>query len=613
MAKHFLILIYAYSLVSVMSFAGQPNPSVLVFGFSQNNNTYTWDNNYSKGFDFGRLKYDLNVNTNSLLLKKPTKRWQERVSATFNAEYAILDGLSLAPLMSHSRNALQDRIVYTSELKLSMPVRKLKYVDITPFAANRAIKRLGDDPSGVDKGLGYGIIASAKPLKILGNNIQSVVSYKYYDLSRIPFTEFDAGVSGSMTFRKADTLIWRLHDSESTTRYYSRVRSTTKEADSIQIMRQVKVDRKAEYLARIVLPLEISARLNGDLSFLSYYYSPGSVSGTLGQADNYTEGRNYYIVFEKMFKNRIKLSAGYRYGWGEEDYRGIFLDQWMELGELSFNATAEITSGDTVAFDGIAGVTSYYGLKTSSDNERDVKSQIFNLKYRHVFNQYFAGGIRTGYSDFHQIFTSSIFSANNNQNKTYLLQTDFAWSIMPEINIDQIFAIQANYIIYDFVPSQSTTPNRIFRRGLSETRFNFKMTDRFTLMPAYIYRYEDYGKLIYEEENWQMATGWDRRFHNLNLRVGYYPMPNFYVEPEYSWEFKREYNHIAAIDQVNGVDIIQRELRLRDLKQIAGINVIWSFSQNESLRISYSRREWDVKDRDKNISEFINVSVRYQF
>ena len=176
-----------------------------------------------------------------------------------------------------------------------MPVRKFKYVDITPFAANRAIKRLGDDPSGVDKGLGYGIVANAKPLKILGNNIQSVVSYKYYDLSRIPFTEFDAGLSGSMTFRKADTLAWRLHDSESTTRYYSRVRSTTRDTDSIQIMRQVKVDRRAEYLARIVLPLDIAARLNGDLSFLSYYYSPGSVSGTLGQADNYTEGRNYYL------------------------------------------------------------------------------------------------------------------------------------------------------------------------------------------------------------------------------------------------------------------------------------------------------------------------------
>ena len=613
MAKYFVILVYAYSLVGVVSFADQPNPSVLVFGFSQNNNTYTWDNNYSKGFDFGRLKCDLNINTNSLLLKKPTKRWQEQVSATFNAEYAILDGLSLAPLMSHSRNALQDRIVYTSELKLSMPIRKLKYVDITPFAADRAIKRLGDDPSGVDKGLGYGITASAKPLKILGNDIQSAVSYKYYDLNKIPYTEFNAGLSGSMTFDKADTLAWRRRDTESTTRYYTRVRSSTREADSIQIMRQVKVDRKAEYLARIVLPLEITARLNGDLSFLSYYYSPGLVSGALGQSDNYTEGRNYYIVFEKMLKDRVKLSTGYRYGWGEEDYRGDVLDQWMELGEFSFNALSEIAPDDTVAFDGVVGVTSYYGLKTISDNERDVKTQIYNLRYKHVFNQYFAGGFRTGYSNFHQIYTSSIFSANNNKNKTYLIQTDFTWSIMPDLVIDQNFAIQANYIIYGYVPSQSATPNRIFRRGLSETRFNFKMTDRFTLMPAYVYRYEDYGKLIYEEENWQMATGWDRRFHSLYLKIGYFPMANFYIEPEYSWELKREYNHIAAIDQVNGVDLIQRELRLRDLKQIAGVLVIWSFSQNESLRISYSRREWDVKDRDKDISEFINVSIRYQF
>jgi hypothetical protein len=285
----------------------------------------------------------------------------------------------------------------------------------------------------------------------------------------------------------------------------------------------------------------------------------------------------------------------------------------MELGEFSLNASAEPIPGDSVIFNGIVGVTSYYGLNASSFNERDLMTQIYNLRYTHEFNAYFKGELITGYSNFHQIYTSSINSANNNQNKTYLIQTDFAWDSGSRIKIDQIFAIQANYIIYDFVPNQSTTPSRIFRRGSSETRFGIKVTDRFTMMPGYLYRYEDYGKLIYEEDNWQMATGWDRRYHNLNLKIGCYPFADFYIEPEYSWELKREYNHIAENSELDQVDIILREQRLRDLKQTAGVKVVWRFSDGESLSINYSRREWDIDDRDKDITEFINVSVRYVF
>jgi len=598
-------------LISSGIVSSQSSPSVLVFDFSQNNNTYTWDNSFNKNFDFGRLKCDLSVNTNSLLLTKPYKRWQEQLWTTFRAEYSIIEGIALVPFMSHTRNALENRIVYTSELKLSIPVRKLNFIEFTPFVANRAIKRLGEDPSGVDKGLGYGIGTSTSPFKLLGNEIASNISYEYYDLNRIPYDKFNAGLFGSMKFNKNDTLTWRLHDTENTTRYFSR----TVISDSVQIVRirQVKVDRRAEYFAKVSLPMDVIARASGDLNFLSYYYNSGSVPASLTQSNNYTEGRNYDIQLEKLFYDRLKLSAGYSYGWGEEDYRGNALDQRMELGEFSLNASSEITPSDSIILNGIIGVTSYYGLHASSFNERDLMTQIYNLRYKHTFSPYFSGELITGFNNFHQIYTSSINSANNNENKTYLLQTDFDWNSGLGFKIDQKFAIQANYIIYDYVPNQSTTPSRIFRRGSSETRFGIKVTDRFTLMPGYLYRYEDYGKLIYEEDNWQMATGWDRRYHNLNLKIGYYPFANFYIEPEYSWELKREYNHIAESAEYGRVDVILREQRLRDLKQIAGLNIVWRFGEAESLTMSYSRREWDIDDRDKDIMEFINVSVRYSF
>ena len=111
---------------------------------------------------------------------------------------------------------------------------------------------------------------------------------------------------------------------------------------------------------------------------------------------------------------------------------------------------------------------------------------------------------------------------------------------------NQEFGIQANYIIYDYVPKPIDTPSRIFRRGYSRTAVEWQITDRFMIAPAYVYRYEDYGKLIWSEDNWQQATGWDRRYHSLDLKLGYKPFKDIYIEQEYSRELKKEYNHVLA-------------------------------------------------------------------
>lgn len=591
------------------------SPSSLIFDFSHNNNTYNWENNFRKRFDFGRLNCNLDVNTNSTLLKNPTKHWQEHVWAAFSADYRITKGFSLAPYMYHSRNALQNRIVYISEMKLSAPVEKLKYLYINPFVSNRAIKRIGNEPSGIDKGLGYGIAANSKPLKILGNNIESLISYKYYDLSRIPYSEFDSRVSGNITWSKADTIQWNLRNSESSKRYYSnQTKSSSKGAAEYEVIRQVKVDRGADYYFIVVLPGAITARMIGGLDFISYYYTYNKEVMSLSQTDNFTQSRNFNLMFERMFFDKINITSGYRYNWGKEDYGRKQLDQWLEMGELSLNVSAEISSNDSASFDGIVGVTSYFKLNQSSIFERDLKTQIYNFNYKHIFNRYFTGKIRVGYSNFYQIYTSGLNSANNNQNETYLLRSTFDWFLTSYFGINQSFEIRANYIIFDYIPNPLETPSRIFRRGASETGFRFSLTDRFTVSPTYIYRYEDYGKLIWEESNWQQATGWDRRYHNFNIKINYCPSNKICIEPEYSWESKKEYNHkLSSDEQILDNEQIAREIKLDDFKQIAAVNITWKFSSNEYLTAGYSRRKWEFLGQETDITEFINVSVRYTF
>jgi len=592
--------------------ADNTNPSLLIFDYYQNNNTYNWENTLKRNFDFGRLKCDFDVNTSSTLIKKPYKRWQEHLWTNFSADYKIADGFYLAPFMSHSRNALQDKIIYTSELKLTMPYKRFKFFEINPFVANKAIKRVGDEPTGIDKGLGYGFSTHLKPLKILANQMESSVSYKYYDLNRIPYSEFNARLGGLMAWGTADTLRWMLKDVESTTRYISRQLSGEK--DIANIVRQVKVDRRAEYLARIRLPVKFSARLTGDLSFISYYYNPDASMSSILQSDNYTEARNFNVEFERALFGKIRLLSAYSYGWSEKDFGRSELDQWHEMGELSFKASAEIFPDDSISFDGIIGVTSYYSLRGSSVYDRDLKTKIGNVRYKHMFNRYFNSEIMFGYSNFYQIYTSRYNSANNNQNETYILKSTFKWDLTSGIEINQSYEIRANYIIYDYIPNPLETPSRIFRRGSSETGLKLRLSDKFILIPGYAYRYEDYGKLIWEENNWQQATGWDRRYHNLSLKVSYYPFRNFGIEPECSWESKKEYDH--KLDDSGPTferGQIIRDERLNELKRIAGINIIWNFSQSEHLHLSYSRRKWENMGKVIDISEFVSASVRYTF
>ncbi len=610
-----VIAVLSISIIfTIPGLAENPNPSVLMLDFSQNNNTYNWENNYSKHFDFQRMQCDLNINASSLLLKKPYKRWQEQLSATFNAEYRIIDGFSAAPYINHTRNALQDRKVYTAEIKLALPFKKLRYADFTPFIANRSINRLGDSPEGEDRGMGMGISGVTKKIKVLGNNMNSRASYEHYDLNNIPFSEFNFGFDGSRVFNTNDSLTWRIEDVESITRYYDRLSSSTNGIDSILVVRQVKIDRRAEGLAKITLPYELIFRAAGDISTLKYIYNRGGNTSTLTKADNYNQGRNYDVNFEKTFIDMFDLQGGYKYSRGEADYRSSVLDQWNEGGEISFGLIAGLSPTDTVFFDGILGVTSYFGLHGEKQNDRDVKTQIYNGRIKRIFSDYFNSEIRGAYSSFHQKYISGLNSASNNRNDTYLLQASMEYRPYSRLGINQVFTIQANYIIYDYDPNPLETNNRIFRRASTETKLTIALSENLDFMPSYAYRYEDYGKLIYDDDNWQMATGWDRRYHYAHLKIDYRPIQELQLEPEYGWELKREYNHVLEqADSLIEEDYIVREQRLHDTKNIIALRVVWQMSPNEYIDFKYSRREWEVKDRDKDITEFFNVSVRYMF
>jgi hypothetical protein len=608
MAKHAVTPLIAIILIIYLQRPGYAiNPPGMIFNYSQNNNTYVWENSYQRYFNLGRFTSELNLNTNSTLIKKPFKRWQENLDATFSAKYKLLDGLAISPYIGQTRNALQSRVVYTSDLKLSIPLTRLKYLDITPFVGDKSLRRVGEGSERTDSGLGFGLASNSRGLAFRSFPVEAAISYESYSLNRIPYSKFNASLGGLYLWDNSDSLKWGLYDNESSKKYYS----NSDQIDSV--VSQVKVERSADYLTKVSITNTLTTKITANISRSNYYYNPKSAKSPISEFDNYTESETYNIQLEKNLFKRIKLTGGYRWYSDKQDFRGDTLDLWSELGELSFKAAVSIGNADTAAFDCFAGVTSYYNLHGRAI-ERDLRTEIFNSRYKHIFNRFFWGELKGVFSNFHQIYISSVYSASNNRNETYLLGSTFGWLLANDLNLTQVFEIQANYIAYDYDRQTVNTRNRIFRRESMATKIEWRLNHRLTLTPAYMYRYEDYGKLFWVENNWQQATGWDRRYHRIDMKIGYRIFGKLYFEPTYAWELKREFDHsYVGTDSTAAKGKIVRQLKSRDLRQTTALAINWGFNDAEFISASYNRRIWKVTGRKKDINEFINVSVRYIF
>lgn len=601
MAGNVIKAVFTSLLLTIAVKLAAQNPPGLNFNYSQNNNTYVWENSYNKAINFGKYTSELNLNTESTLIKKPYKRWQENIGANYRGNYKISEGLSIAPFVSQTRNALQNRIVYTSELKISSPFRGYKHLEISPFIGDKSIQRKGEGADRTNWGFGYGAKANSRMLEVYGNALTAAISYEAYDMEQIPYSDFRVELGGFRQWGYGDSLKWNIYDWETTKKYYSGTGSGER------IMRQVKVERASDYFARITLPGNYIARFSANLLSTSYYYNPQTNQVSVTEYNNYTRSETYTIQMEKTYFERLKLIPGYRWYADKQDFRGSLLDLWSELGELSLKAAMAIGSNDTLTGDFIVGVTSYFGLHGPVANERDMQTQIYTGRYKHVFNRYFWGEVKGVFSNFHQIYIRSVNSASNNQNETYLVNSTFGWKIFNNLNLNQYYEIQANYITYDYDRQTINTRNQIFRRGTSSTKLEWRLSPAFTFAPGYMYRYEDYGKLYWNENNWQQATGWDRRYHRIELKADYKFVKAFHFEPTHIWELRKEYNHSF----IDGSVIRQR--KNRDLKMTTGLTLTWSFEKSGNITLNYGRRDWQSSNIANSLSEFINISVRYLF
>lgn len=576
--------------------------------FDRDNNTYNWLTSFGHTIGTGANNIRSYFDGQSNLIKGSFDRWQENASAGFDSEVSIRYRLKFIASGIYTVNGLDRRRVKTSELAMGLSLQPTKFLEFRPMIRADNKKRSELEAQLDEKGLGYGLEGRIFPSEFRGINLSSSLSYNKVNLSNIPRQEGSGDLKASVRFTDSDTLSASLRGLEATTKYYGPGGNVK------NIIKQIKQERQADFELSMALPAQFRLRIDGNSHLSRYLYRRGPFSDLpQGQRDNYGRGGGYGMKLMGSITDAARISIDYTWGTTGEDFQGLELDQDTDAGELSFHGKVILSARDTIWTDVVFGVTSYTNPNAGSDrDDRDQKTIMINGGYSHVFSKYFSAGLSGGANSFHQIYVSGARSANNNRNDTYILTPLLRWIPHGKLFITQSFDIQANYITFDFDRRKIATKNRIFRRATSRTEVKLVVSERLRLTQGFLYRYEDYGQLIWDD-GWQQAVSWDRRRNGLDTRISYRPINMLGISPNFFWEKTSDYNHTVEPGVGVSDPLEIRYLKDEQVKMFFQFQIILNWSDRQSIMADFSHRLRKFMDRPRETNDYIKISMEYLF
>ncbi len=588
--------------------ASSPVLAELRLYFDRDNNTYNWSTSLSQIISADGVRVRSYFDGRSILIKSGFNRWQESALMGLDSEIAIRRRLAFIIDGSYTVNGLDKRRVRTTELALGLLFKPIDIVSVRPLFLAADKKRAEIETQLDERGLGYGIRSEMAHSTIKGIAMDADFSYERVNLSNIPWQNGEGHLNISTEFWRFDTLSAHLTGIEATKKYYS----TGGKVE--EITRQIKQERNAVFLVKIALPAQIDMNVDGGAHLSRYLYRQSGQGNTnLSQRDNYGRGGEYRVTLDGGMGDLARVSAAYLWSNTNEDFQGLELDQDTEKGELNIHGDLAFSPGDSISADVVFGVTSYSNPNISSvlDN-RDQKSILVNGRYSHRFSRYFLLGITGGASSFHQIYVSGARSANNGRNDTYILSPYAEWGLFDNLMISQTFDIQANYITFDFDRKKVATKNRIFRRATSRTDFKLKISERMSVVQGYLYRYEDYGLLIWDD-GWQQSVSWDRKRNGLETRLDYLPIRQFRISPYFFWEKTGDYHRTVDPGSDLNDPAELRYLKDEQVKMFFEVEMGFSWNYDRSITAAFSHRLRKFMERPRETNDYIKISMEYMF
>ena len=576
--------------------------------FDRDNSTYNWVTSVNHSMSGRGIRIKSYFDGQSNLIKGGFNRWQENATTGFDSEVTIRQRLALVIDGAYIVNGLDKRRVKTTEMALGLSFKPADMIRIRPILKAADKQRSELEAQLDERGTGYGIRGDLLRTRIKGISMNGDLSYERVNLSNIPWQSGEGHFNITTGYWRFDTLAVYLSGIEAAKKYYS----TGGKVE--EITRQIKQERNAVFLVNIDLPARFGLNIDGGAHLSRFLYRQnGQENLYRSQRDNYGRGGEYSVTLNGGLGDNARVSAAYSWSITNEDFQGLELDQDTEKGEIYFHGELAISPRDSISTDLMFGVTSYSNPNVSSilDN-RDQKTILVNGRCSHRFSEYFLLGAAGGVNSFHQIYISGARSANNGRNDTYILSPYAEWRLFKYLSVGQSFDIQANYITFDFDRKKVATKNRIFRRATSRTDLTLRISERLSLKQGYLYRYEDYGLLIWDD-GWQQSVSWDRRRNGLETRLDYRPFQQIRITPYFVWEKTGDYNRTidSGSDLLDPVEL--RYLKDEQVKMFFELEVGFSWSYNRSLTAGFSHRLRKFMDRPREKNDYIKLSMEYMF
>ncbi|NIN00881.1 MAG: hypothetical protein GTO24_23200 [candidate division Zixibacteria bacterium] len=578
--------------------------ALLRLDFSHDNRTYVWNTSLDCGRQVGQgLSWGFSGAINSMLIKnsvfsKNQDRWQEDGKVGISLNYALTSRLKIGAAFSQNINSLEKRKVASSEYGITSEyeISSIKFVQVL---GGKDIDRRLEKGARKDVGLNHRLTLSQSPRLFSESATRISFSQTSSRLSNIPLLERDFDIYFTKSLAEEDSLEFLYHEGWARKKFYQG------DLTDPQISTQRRTKRVINLRSSIRVPSDIKVGFDFDFALNGYRYSGAPASGSAALTDNSFSSQSVRLEVQRDFFKRISMRTFYKYDQTEEDYANDQKDQKMKGGELGGGLRFKISQADSLCLTASAGVTSFYTQAVSAHfNDRDILTLFAWGEYLHIFSSIFSLRLEAGFRNFHQVYISDRLSANNNHNQTYVLSPTLFWRPHAKVDFKQNYNIQANYIYYDYEKSMESTRNRLFRRGSSSSSLSYRFLSRVGFVFGYVYRYEDYGQLIWRDQ-WVQKPSWERRTHSFNFKVNYTPARNLSFSPEYTYEKRRSWDHSTDVTTEKRI----RTLRDEFYRNMISVSCKYLVSDRNYISLSGAHRVQKSTLSSKETTDYAAVSV----
>src|SRR3989304_4067428 len=303
--------------------------SNLHLDFSQNNQTYNWNNRleyiYNQNKDF---HWEFLFSLNSLLIKQEIQdRWQEDGDLRGKFDYLLKSGFKTGVLLQHKLSSLGSRKVTSQDYLLTAETNLWQKLKVSQNVGISSINRKSEAAKGGESGLNYSLALGLGPFNWEKADLFVDLNQGLVKLERIPSQERNLRIRFNRNLADKDSLNLEYQEGWSKKSFFSTEGS--QKSTQRKTERALRLDTSRGLFSGLLIKFGYNFQLNT----YRYISEEDTLFNPLYLRDNSLSSRDYILSLSRTFFGRANLQGFYKYMSGHEDYGLTERNQDMNSGE----------------------------------------------------------------------------------------------------------------------------------------------------------------------------------------------------------------------------------------------------------------------------------------